>query len=76
MVLNKLANSSKDWDSINDRSSTSDETDVSVGASSIFSVVLLFLVIAIGVSVGELSIPMRTVFYAISNKLGMTRGAR
>lgn len=43
-----------------------------LAASSVFSVVLLFLVIAIGVSVGELSIPLRSVFYAISNKLGLT----
>lgn len=43
-----------------------------LGVSSVFSVVLLLLVIAIGVSVGELSIPLRSVFYAISNKLGLT----
>ena len=36
------------------------------------AVALLFLVIAIGVSVGELSIPLQSVFYAISNKMGLT----
>jgi iron complex transport system permease protein len=34
--------------------------------------VLLFLVIALSVSVGELSIPLDNVFYAISNKMGLT----
>ncbi|BEM06781.1 iron ABC transporter permease [Serratia marcescens] len=38
----------------------------------LLAMVLLFLVIAIGVSVGELSIPLQSVFYAISNKMGLT----
>jgi hypothetical protein len=32
----------------------------------------VFLVIALSVSVGELSIPLDNVFYAISNKMGLT----
>ncbi|MCU6668485.1 iron ABC transporter permease [Enterobacteriaceae bacterium H4N4] len=36
------------------------------------AVVLLLLVIATGVSVGELSIPLQSVFYAFSNKIGLT----
>jgi len=36
------------------------------------SIVVLFLTIAVGVSVGELSIPMQNVFYAVSNKMGLT----
>jgi iron complex transport system permease protein len=38
----------------------------------LLAIVLLFLVIALGVSVGELSIPLQNVFYAISNKMGLT----
>ncbi len=40
--------------------------------SCLLSVILLSMAIALGVSVGELSIPMRDVFYAISNKMGWT----
>lgn len=40
--------------------------------SCLLSVILLSMAIALGVSVGELSIPMRDVFYAISNKMGLT----
>ena len=40
--------------------------------SALLAIVLLFLVIALGVSVGELSIPLDNVFYAISNKMGLT----
>lgn len=40
--------------------------------SSVLAVVLLLLVIALGVSVGELSIPLQTVYYAIANKAGLT----
>jgi len=36
------------------------------------SIVVLFLTIAVGVSVGELSIPLQNVFYAVSNKMGLT----
>lgn len=36
------------------------------------AVVLLLLVIAIGVGSGELAIPLRTIFYAVTNKLGLT----
>ena len=43
-----------------------------LGTSTILSVVLLFLVIAIGVSVGELSIPLKSVFYTLTNKFGLT----
>lgn len=38
----------------------------------LLAVALLFLVIALGVSLGELSIPLQSVFYAISNKIGLT----
>ncbi len=38
----------------------------------LLAVALLFLVIALGVSLGELSIPLQSVFYAISNKMGLT----
>ncbi len=41
-------------------------------ASGFLAIVALLLVIAIGVSVGELSIPLQSVFYAITNKLGLT----
>ncbi len=41
-------------------------------ASVFLAVVALLLVIAIGVSVGELSIPLQSVFYAITNKIGLT----
>ncbi len=41
-------------------------------ASGFLAVVTLLLVIAIGVSVGELSIPLQSVFYAITNKIGLT----
>lgn len=41
-------------------------------ASGFLAVVALLLVIAIGVSVGELSIPLQSVFYAITNKIGLT----
>ena len=40
--------------------------------SCLLAFVLLFLVIALSVSVGELSIPLDNVFYAISNKMGLT----
>src|SRR5471032_1756677 len=40
--------------------------------SCVLSVLLLVLVIAFGVSVGELSIPMTSVFQAIGNKTGLT----
>ncbi|MFS7384790.1 FecCD family ABC transporter permease [Rahnella inusitata] len=40
--------------------------------SCVLSVLLLVLVIAFGVSVGELSIPMASVFQAIGNKTGLT----
>ena len=40
--------------------------------SCLLSVILLCMAIALGVSVGELSIPLRDVFYAISNKMGLT----
>ncbi|MGV8926434.1 MAG: FecCD family ABC transporter permease [Ewingella sp.] len=43
-----------------------------LGTSSVLAVVLLFLMIAIGVSVGELHIPLQSVFFSISNKLGLT----
>lgn len=36
------------------------------------AVVLLLLVIAIGVGSGELAIPLRTIFFAVTNKLGLT----
>ena len=41
-------------------------------ASGFLAVVALLLVIAIGISVGELSIPLQSVFYAITNKIGLT----
>ena len=41
-------------------------------ASGFLAIVALLLVIAIGVSVGELSIPLQSVFYAITNKIGLT----
>ena len=41
-------------------------------ASGFMAIVTLLLVIAIGVSVGELSIPLQSVFYAITNKIGLT----
>lgn len=41
-------------------------------ASGFLAIVALVLVIAIGVSVGELSIPLQSVFYAITNKIGLT----
>ncbi|MEB6380188.1 iron ABC transporter permease [Leclercia adecarboxylata] len=41
-------------------------------ASGCLAVVALLLVIAFGVSVGELSIPLQSVFYAITNKMGLT----
>lgn len=41
-------------------------------ASGFMVIVALLLVIAIGVSVGELSIPLQSVFYAITNKIGLT----
>ncbi|QGU12043.1 iron chelate uptake ABC transporter family permease subunit [Leclercia sp. J807] len=41
-------------------------------ASGFLAVVALLLVIAFGVSVGELSIPLQSVFYAITNKMGLT----
>lgn len=41
-------------------------------ASGFLAVVALLLVIAIGVSVGELSIPLQSVFYVITNKIGLT----
>ena len=41
-------------------------------SSCLLSLCLLLLVIAVGVSVGELSIPLESVFYAIGNKLGLT----
>jgi iron complex transport system permease protein len=36
------------------------------------AVIVLALVIAVGVSVGELAIPLQNVFYAISNRTGLT----
>ncbi len=41
-------------------------------ASGFLAIVALLLVIAIGVSVGELSIPLQSVVYAITNKIGLT----
>lgn len=41
-------------------------------ASGFLAVVALLLVIAFGISVGELSIPLQSVFYAITNKMGLT----
>ncbi len=41
-------------------------------ASGLLAVVALLLVIAFGVSVGELSIPLQSVVYAITNKMGLT----
>ena len=41
-------------------------------ASGFLAIVALLLVIAISVSVGELSIPLQSVFYAITNKIGLT----
>ncbi|MFO3905135.1 iron chelate uptake ABC transporter family permease subunit [Enterobacter hormaechei] len=41
-------------------------------ASGFLAVVALLLVIAFGVSVGELSIPLQSVVYAITNKMGLT----
>lgn len=38
----------------------------------LLSLLLLGLVIAVSVGVGELAIPLRTTFYAVSNKLGLT----
>ena len=38
----------------------------------VVAVFVLALVIAVGVSVGELPIPLHNVFYAISNKTGLT----
>jgi len=38
----------------------------------LLSLVLLGLVIAVSVGVGELAIPLRTTFYTVSNKLGLT----
>ena len=38
----------------------------------VVAVFALALVIAVGVSVGELPIPLHNVFYAISNKTGLT----
>lgn len=43
-----------------------------LSAALFLSIVVLFLTIAVGVSVGELSIPMQNVFYAVSNKMGLT----
>ncbi len=40
--------------------------------SCLLSIILLLLVIAVGVSVGELAIPLQNVFYAIGNKMGLT----
>lgn len=36
------------------------------------ALLLLTLVIALGISVGELPVPLRSVFYAFSNRLGLT----
>ncbi len=41
-------------------------------AVAIIAIVVLFMVIALGVSVGELSIPLKSVVYTVTNKLGMT----
>ncbi|WP_039029966.1 FecCD family ABC transporter permease [Leclercia adecarboxylata] len=41
-------------------------------ASGFLAIVALLLVIAFGVSVGELAIPLQSVFYAITNKMGLT----
>ncbi|MGY5958011.1 Iron ABC transporter permease [Kosakonia sp. BK9b] len=43
-----------------------------LGILFVLSLLLLALVIAVSVGVGELSIPLRTTFYAVSNKLGLT----
>lgn len=40
--------------------------------STVLALILLFVVIATGVSVGELSIPLSSVFYALTNKAGFT----
>jgi iron complex transport system permease protein len=40
--------------------------------SCLLATVLLFVVIALSVSVGELSIPLQNVFYTVSNKIGLT----
>jgi len=40
--------------------------------STVLALILLLLVIATGVSVGELSIPLSSVFYALTNKAGLT----
>lgn len=45
---------------------------VFLSMSFVLSIALLVLVIAISVSVGELSIPIQSVFYAIGNQLGLT----
>jgi len=42
-------------------------------ASALIAGVVLLLVIAIGVSVGELSIPLSSVFDALTNRLGLTQ---
>ena len=41
--------------------------------SVLLALCLLAIVIAIGVSVGELSIPLENVFYALTNRLGLTQ---
>ncbi|HGY7674410.1 ABC transporter permease, partial [Klebsiella pneumoniae] len=38
----------------------------------VLAAIVLALVIAVGVSVGELAIPLQNVFYAISNRTGLT----
>ncbi|MDW7570848.1 iron chelate uptake ABC transporter family permease subunit, partial [Klebsiella pneumoniae] len=38
----------------------------------LLAAIVLALVIAVGVSVGELAIPLQNVFYAISNRTGLT----
>ena len=41
-------------------------------SSALIAFIVLLAVIAVGVSVGELSIPLMSVFYALTNKLGFT----
>jgi len=41
-------------------------------SSALMAFIVLLAVIAVGVSVGELSIPLTSVFYALTNRLGFT----
>lgn len=47
-------------------------TGLLLTTSCLLVTVLLFVVIALSVSVGELSIPLQNVFYTVSNKIGLT----